>query len=89
MDTLKLGPVFFGALEHPDYAWPNYFYYHQQQSVWTKGIYLTTLDEVYHACIMRIQMRFNGLQVTMPRSGCGDSGNMAMYSNWFPSGSLK
>ena len=66
MDTLKLGPVFFGALEHPDYAWPNYFYYHQQQSVWTKGIYLTTLDEVYHACIMRIQMRFNATKRKIP-----------------------
>ncbi|MFT3981175.1 MAG: hypothetical protein QM687_11940 [Ferruginibacter sp.] len=59
MDSLDLGSVFFEALGHPEYARPNFYIIKQKQSVWSKGVYLTTLNEVYHACITRIQINFN------------------------------
>jgi hypothetical protein len=59
MDTLDLGSVFFEALEHPEYAWPNFYIIKQKQSVWSKGVYLTALNEEYHACITRLQIIFN------------------------------
>lgn len=66
MDSLDLGSVFFEALEHPEYARPNFYIIKQKQSVWSKAVYLTTLDEVYHTCITRIQLKFNAKKRTVP-----------------------
>lgn len=66
MDSLDLGSVFFEALEHPEYAWPNFFIIKQKQSVWAKGVYLTTLSEVYHGCITRVQITYNAKKSKVP-----------------------
>ena len=62
MDKLDLSPVFFEALEHPEYAWPNFFIIKQKQSVWSKGVYLTALNEVYDASKTRLEITFRARQ---------------------------
>jgi hypothetical protein len=66
METLNLGSVLFEALEHPEYAWPNFFIIKQKQSIWSKGVYLTALNEEYHSFITRIQITFNAKKSQNP-----------------------
>jgi hypothetical protein len=66
IDSLKLGNVFFEALDYPSYARPNFFIIKQRQSGWSKGVYLTTLSEVYHSCIMVLQINHGAQKRTQP-----------------------
>ena len=66
MDTLDLGSVLFEALEHPEYAWPNFFIIKQKQSIWAKGVYLTALNEECQAFITRIQITFSAKKSKNP-----------------------
>lgn len=66
MDSLDLSTVFFEALEHPEFARPNFYIIKQKQSGWAKGVYLTALNEVFHGCITRIQVHFNATKRKTP-----------------------
>jgi hypothetical protein len=63
---LKLGHVFFEALDYPSYARPNFFIIKQKESGWSKGVYLTTLSEVYHTCIMVLQIKHGAQKRSHP-----------------------
>src|SRR5436305_723882 len=56
---LDLTNIFFEALKYPQFARPNFFINKQKESEWSKGVYLTALDEVYHSSLLRLRMRFN------------------------------
>jgi hypothetical protein len=58
MESLDLGSVFFEALEVPEYARPNFYIIKQKQSVWSKGGYLATLNEIYHASKTRLDFTY-------------------------------
>jgi hypothetical protein len=66
MELLNLRSIFFEALSYPEYARPNFYLIKQQQSVWSKGIYLTTLEEVYHACHQHIDLVYRARERNQP-----------------------
>jgi hypothetical protein len=57
--SLDLINVFFEALKYPQFARPNFFINEQRKSEWSKGVYLTALDEVYHNSVLRLRLHFN------------------------------
>lgn len=59
MEFSKIRVIFFKALDYPEYARPNFYINKQKESGWAKGIFLTTLNEVYHECIQRIKFNYN------------------------------
>jgi hypothetical protein len=66
LESLKLANVFFSALEYPEYARPNYFIRNQKASGWSKGVYLVTLNEIYHAYVMRLQIHYGAKKRNSP-----------------------
>lgn len=58
-NPLDLTNIFFEALKYPQFARPNFFINKQKESEWSKGVYLTALDEVYHTSLLRLRMYFN------------------------------
>jgi hypothetical protein len=59
MKSFDLSPVFFEALNYPEFARPNFYLIKQKESGWLKGVYLTGLAEVYHRCITRLRLQFS------------------------------
>ena len=57
--SLDLTNVFFEALKYPQFARPNFYINKQKESEWSKGVYLTALDEVYHNVVLLIRLHFN------------------------------
>src|SRR4029078_7325171 len=66
VDSLRLAAVFFGALQYPSYARPDYFIQKQKASGWSKGVYLTTLNEIYHSYITRLQIHYHAQKKNTP-----------------------
>lgn len=58
MESLNLKSVFFEALKYPEYARPNFYIRKQQESGWSKGVYLTALNEVYYTCVEQLRFAF-------------------------------
>ena len=56
LSTKDIAKVFFSALEYPDFMRTNFYIRMQKKSGWAKGVYLTALSEVYHACVTVIQI---------------------------------
>src|SRR4051812_13284173 len=59
MQSLQFENIFIGALQHPEFSWSNYFLIEQEKSEWAKGVFLTSLDEVYHHCKRVFRFHFD------------------------------
>lgn len=66
MTSLNLGKVFFEALDYPGYARPNFFIIKQRESGWARGVYLKTLAEIYHTCIIVLQIKHGAQKRNQP-----------------------
>lgn len=58
MTIFDLTSPFFEALNFPEFVRPNFYLNKQKESGWMKGVYLTGLSEVYHACVERIKHQY-------------------------------
>jgi hypothetical protein len=65
-ESLNLVNVFFEALDYPEYARPEFFVQKQKQSEWSRGIYLTTLSEIYFAYIQILEIKFGAKKRDSP-----------------------
>ena len=59
MQKLDLHNIFFEVLDYPSYARPEFFIAKQKQSGWSKGVYLTTLQEIYHTCKLHFRIHYS------------------------------
>jgi hypothetical protein len=66
MESLNLKTTFFEALGLPEYARPNFYLIKQQESGWSKGVYLLTLEEVYHHCSEHLTIVFRSKKRSQP-----------------------
>lgn len=64
-NTLDLSEIFFEALEYPYFARANFFLTKQNDTKWSRGVFLTALNEVYHECIVNLQRHFNAKKRTV------------------------
>ncbi len=66
MIDLDLTNTFFEALNYPQYARPNFYLNKQKESGWNKGVFLLTLQEIYHASEMRLRIKLGGKKSSPP-----------------------
>lgn len=66
MENLDLTTTFFEALNYPQYARPNFYLNKQKDSGWNKGVYLITLQEIYHESVMRLELKLGGKKSSPP-----------------------
>lgn len=59
MQDLNVVPVFFEALQYPEFARPNFYLLKQQESGWARGVYLTALSEVYHYSMTVLKLSYH------------------------------